>query len=67
MTVYVPGVDEETVRVAELELPELRVMLVGFRVTVEPDEGETAVESVIVPENPLRLARLIVELAETPD
>ena len=62
-----PGVDEETVRVAEPEPPELRIMLVGLKVTVEPVEGETVFDRVTVPEKPLRLARLMIEVAEKPD
>ncbi len=62
-----PGVDEDTVRVDVPEPPEVRVTLAGLRDTVEPDAGTTTVESVTVPENPLRLPRLIVEVAEEPD
>jgi hypothetical protein len=61
-----PGVDEETVRIEVPEAPELRVTLVGLRATVEPEEGTTEVERVIVPENPFRLLRLIVEVADEP-
>ena len=62
-----PGVDEDTVRVDVPEPPEVRVTLAGLRETAEPDAGTTTVESVTVPENPLRLPRLIVEVAEEPD
>ncbi len=53
-----------------IELPEppaVRVTLVGLRVAAEPEAGTTAVDSVTVPENPLRLPRLIVDVAEKPD
>ena len=54
-------------RVDVPEPPEVRVTLAGLRNTLEPDPGTTTVESVTVPENPLRLPRLIVEVAEEPD
>ena len=54
-------------RVDVPEPPEVRVTLAGLRDTVEPDAGTTTVESVTVPENPLRLPRLIVAVAEEPD
>jgi len=62
-----PGVEEEMLIVELPEPPEVRVTLVGLRVEVEPDAGTAAVERVTVPENPLRLARLIVAVDENPD
>jgi len=49
------------------EPPELRVTVDGFRVAVAPDDGRTELESVTVPEKPLRLVRLIVEVPGEPD
>ncbi len=48
------------------ELPEVRVTVDGLVDAVDP-EGRTEVASVTVPENPLRLARLIVDVPEKPD
>jgi hypothetical protein len=47
------------------EPPELRVTVEGLSEVVSP-EGETAAESVTVPENPLKLARLIVDVPDDP-
>src|SRR5713226_5391823 len=66
VTVYLPGVEEETLSVDEAEPPEDRVTLVGLSDTARPD-GEADAESVTVPENPLRLARLIEGVAGNPD
>ena len=49
------------------EPPEVKVTLVGLRDTVEPDGGLTAHDRVAVPEKPLRLPRLIVDIADEPD
>ena len=61
-----PGVEDVTVSVELPELPEVRVTVDGLRDAVDP-EGRTEVASVTVPENPLRLARLIVDVPEKPD
>ena len=47
------------------ELPEVRVTVDGLVDAVDP-EGRTEVASVTVPENPLRLARLIVDVPVEP-
>jgi len=62
-----PGVEEDTVRVDVPEPPGVSVTLAELRDTVEPDAGTTTVESVTVPENPLRLPKLIVDVAKEPD
>jgi hypothetical protein len=62
-----PGVEEDRVSVELPEPPEVRVTLVGLRFAVKPDAGTTAADRVTVPENPFRLARLIVEVEENPD
>ncbi len=58
--------EEETVRVDDPDPPEDRTTLVGLREGASP-EGETVAESATVPEKPLRLARLIVEVPDDPD
>ena len=62
-----PGVDEDTVSVDVADPPEVSVMLVWLSDAVEPAEGTNEVERVTVPEKPLRLVRLIVEVPEDPD
>ncbi len=53
-------------RVDEPEPPEVRLTLPGLREAVRP-AGETNEESETVPEKPLRLARLSVEVPDEPD
>ncbi len=53
--------------VEEAEPPEVRLTLAGLRLAVRPDVGETVVESVTVPENPLMLTRLIFSVPASPD
>jgi len=53
---------DETVRVEVADPPEKRVTLGGLSDAVSP-EGVTCVESETVPENWVRLVRLIVEVA----
>ena len=48
------------------ELPDVRITLVGLNEAVSPD-GEIAAESETVPENPLRLARLMTDVPDVPD
>ena len=63
---YVPLVVELTVNVDVPVPPLVRVMLEGFRDAVRP-EGETFVERETVPVKPLRLVRVMVEVADEPD
>ncbi len=63
---YVPGVDEDAVRVEDPDPPDERVTLVGLTDAVRP-EGETVDESVTIPEKPFKLARLTVAVPEEPD
>ena len=65
VTVYVPPVDEVTVRVDMPELPEVRATLVGLAEAVRP-EGETEVVSATLPANPPRLLSVIVEAPDWP-
>ncbi len=65
MTVYVPPVDEVTVRVDSPELPEARLTLVGLAEVVRP-EGETEVVRAMLPENPPRLLSVTVEVPDWP-
>jgi hypothetical protein len=66
VTVKVPVVDDETVRVEEPDPPEERETLVGLREAVKP-EGETVEESDTVPMNPPWLVRLMTEAPDVPD
>ena len=62
---YVPLVVELAVNVDVPVPPLVRVMLEGFRDAVSPGE-ETFVERETVPVKPLRLVRVMVEVAEEP-
>ena len=62
---YVPVAVEFAVSVDVPVPPRVRVMLEGLTDAVRP-EGETFVERETVPEKPLRLVRVIVEMAEEP-
>jgi hypothetical protein len=64
--VYVPLVAELTVSVDVPVPPLARVILEGFSDAAGP-EGETVVESETVPAKPLRLVKVMVELAGVPD
>lgn len=66
VTVYVALVVELTVRVDVPVPPPVRVILEGFRDAVRP-VGETFVERETVPAKPLRLVKVMVEIAEGPD
>jgi hypothetical protein len=66
VTVYVPLVEELAVSVDVPVPPLVKVMLEGLMELVKP-EGETLVERETVPAKPLRLVRVIVEVAELPD
>jgi hypothetical protein len=63
--VYVPPVNELTVRVEVPELPEVRLTLVGLAEAVRP-KGETEVVSSMLPTNPPRLSSVIVEVPDWP-
>jgi hypothetical protein len=65
VTVYMPVVVELTVSVDVPVPPLVRMILEGLSDAVRP-EGETLVESDTVPVNPLRLVRVMVEVAEEP-
>ncbi len=52
-----------TVRVEVPELTGVKLTLVGFMEAVRP-EGETAVVSVMLPVNPPRLLRVMLEVAD---
>ncbi len=56
---------ELTVRVEVADFPELRLTLVGLADAERP-EGETKTDSVIVPENLLRLVIVMVAVALDP-
>ncbi len=62
---YVVAVAELTVRVEVVDPPEPSVALAGFKDAVRP-EGEADVESETVPANPLRLDRVIADVADCP-
>ena len=62
---YVPPVDELTVRVDAPELPEARLMLLGLAEAVRP-VGETEVVSAMLPANPPRLLSVIVGAPDWP-
>ncbi len=66
LRVYMPIVDEDIVSVDVPDPPEVRGTLVGFREAVRP-EGETNEESDSVPEKPLRLTKLMIDVPEEPD
>ena len=66
VTVYVPVAEELIVSVDVAVPPLVSVMLEGFRDAVRP-EGETFVERETVPAKPLRLVKVIVEIAEEPE
>ncbi len=53
------------VDVAEVAFEEI-ARLVGVQTTVRPDDGETDEVSVMVPLKPLRLERIIGDVAEDP-
>ncbi len=55
-----------TVRVDDPLPPDESVTLVGLTGAVRPD-CDTDVESITVPEKPLRLARLMVDVPDEPD
>ena len=59
-----PRVPELTVSVDEAVPPELRARLVGLTVAVNPVPAETDRET--VPENPPRLAAVMVDVPEEP-
>ncbi len=63
---YVPLVLELTVSVDVFVPPLVRTILEGFRDAVRPD-GETFAERETVPAKPLRLMRVMVDVAEEPD
>jgi hypothetical protein len=65
VTVYVPPVDELTLRVDVPELPEVRLTLVGLAEVVRP-EGETEVVRAMLPANPPRLLSVILEVPVWP-
>ena len=65
VTVYVLVAEELIVSVDVAVPPLVSVMLEGFRDAVRP-EGETFVERETVPAKPLRLVKVIVEVAEDP-
>ncbi len=48
------------------DAPEARVKLVGVQVAVSPVTGETVLDRVKVPVNPLRLVRVTVEVPVDP-
>ncbi len=58
---------EDEIASADVEdPPEARLTLVGFRDAVRP-EGETEEENDTVPEKPLRLTKLMIDVPEEPD
>ncbi len=65
VTVYVPVVDDETVRVDDAEPPEERLTLVGLRDAESPD-GETEAANDTVPVKLLRLDRLMTDVPDVP-
>ncbi len=65
VTVWLPAVDEETLRFEDPVPPDESVTLVGLRDAIRP-EGDTDAERVTVPEKLLRLARLTVDASEDP-
>ena len=65
VTVYVPTVAELTVSVDVADPPGDKLTLVGLTPAVRPD-GETVVERLIVPVNPARLVKVIVDVPEPP-
>ncbi len=62
---YVPPVNELTVRADVPEFPEVRLTLVGLVEAVSP-EGETEVVTAMLPANPPRLLSIIVEVPDWP-
>ena len=58
--------EEDTVRLDEPEPLEVRPTIVGLRDAVSPEDGETDVARLTVPAKLLRLARLMVEVADDP-
>jgi hypothetical protein len=65
VTVYVPPVNELTVRVDVPEFPEVRLTLVGLAEAVSP-EGKTEVVTAMLPANPPTLLSVIVEVPDWP-
>ncbi len=59
-------VDELKVQFEVAELPEVIVKLVGVQEVARPVEGDTEVESVREPVNPLRLVSVTVDVPDEP-
>ncbi len=66
VTLNIPEVKPVTVRMDGVDPPASSVTFTGFSDGVRPVEGETVAESWMVPANPPRLVKVIVELPEAP-
>ena len=66
MTVYVPAVEELTVRVELPDPPDGKLTLAGFAEPVRP-EGDTEVVNAMLPVNPPRLLRVMIEPLDWPE
>jgi len=66
VTVYAPADPEQERVELAFGVVVLTATLVGERLQVKPVDGETAAESVTVPENPSRLLTAIVEAPIVP-
>lgn len=66
VTLYTPVVEEVKPQLDVAVPPEVRVKLVGLQVALRPVAGDTVLERVRDPVNPLRLVRVTVDDPDVP-